>query len=115
MPIELTKIERSGNENKAERSRPCRLCRKLSEALNTQGLFLKRVDIVMTVGGLFKMPGWFTKFFANDVHIARSFDSNSNGVRADTDDRDRHVVANQDFFARLSREHQHTATPFMVL
>ena len=55
------------------------------------------------------------EFFANDVHIARGFDTNSYGVRAYADDRHRYVIADQDFFAWFSREHQHTATPFMVL
>ena len=55
------------------------------------------------------------EFFANDVHISRSLDTNPHGVGTDANNRDRHVITNQNLFAWLSREHQHTATPFLVL
>ncbi len=55
------------------------------------------------------------EFFANDVHITRSLDSYPHGVGTDANNRDRHVITNQNLFAWLSREHQHTATPFLVL
>jgi hypothetical protein len=71
--------------------------------------------IVMPTRWIIHLASRLTKFFTNNIHIPRRFNANPNSVRADTDDRYRHVVTNQDLFAWLSREHQHTATPFMVL
>ncbi len=73
------------------------------------------IDVTMAIDLIINVSGGFAQFFANDVHIARSLDTNSHGIGTDTNDRDRHVITNQDLLAWLSREHQHTATPFLVL
>lgn len=72
------------------------------------------IDIVMVSRGLVvDASRCFAELFANNVHVTRSFNPDSNRVWADPYDRHRHVIADQNLFAWLSREHQHTATPFM--
>gem|GEM_PF-3301621 len=75
----------------------------------------ERIDIVMTIGLIVQVTCWLTKFLANDIHIARCFDADSNRVGSDTNNRHCDIVTNQNLLAWLSREHQHTATPFLVL
>ena len=63
--------------------------------------------------GRFALTGWFAKFFANDVHVPRCFNPNPNSIGSDANDRDRHVVTDQNLFAWLSREHKHFGHPFL--
>ena len=71
---------------------------------------------MMAIGLIVNMSsGRLAEFFTNDVHITRSLDADPNGIGTDADDRDRHVISYQDLLTWLSREHQHTATPFLEL
>jgi hypothetical protein len=47
------------------------------------------------------------KLFANDVQIARSFDSQTHIVWADPHNRDRDIVTDPNSFARLARQYKH--------
>jgi hypothetical protein len=115
------RLDNRNHKNKNRRG-PCHvgLINDLSENISEHQISFdvtksQRLDIVMIARRLIEVPCWFAKLFADNIHIARGFDSNPNGIRTDADNRHRHVITNQDLFAWLSREHQHTATPFMVL
>ena len=69
----------------------------------------------MAINLFVNVASMLAELFANNVHVTRSLDANPHGVGTDANNRDCHVITNQNLFAWLSREHQHTATPFLVL
>ena len=68
----------------------------------------------LAVQRLIAMSGFHAQLIADDVHVARSFDSDPYRVGSDTHNRHRHVVADLNLLTRLSREHEHSTTPFLV-
>jgi len=68
---------------------------------------------VIRANATIRLVNRFVDFAAMNRHIARSFDSESDLVATDFDDRDDDLFVDHDAFIRTSRENQHGNTPFM--
>jgi hypothetical protein len=55
----------------------------------------------------FAVTGVFAKFLADDIHVPRCLDTDPYGIRPNSNDRHRHIIADQNLLTGLSRKYQH--------
>lgn len=59
------------------------------------------VGVFAGLAARFDRTGSGAQFLAHDIHVARSFNAQSHGIRSDPDNRNGDVFTYENFFARL--------------